>query len=115
MRSLEWERLRLRNRVAFLLGKQRQMSASPLVLSRFIAHKIGRHGEEPRSFAGDGVLPESAQESLLCDLLGPVAIPEPPGQVPDQRRVVLTKESFQQDVVHVVTSSSRGRPPRCRR
>jgi hypothetical protein len=65
------------------------------------ANEVGCHRKEPRAFTGQRVLAEGAQEHLLRDLVGPVAITQPPRQVPHERCVIGLEEPFQFVVTHV--------------
>src|SRR5437868_15089860 len=86
------------------------MSAPAAVLSRFVSHQIRRHREKPGSLVLNRSLSQSANEGLLGDLLGPVAISQTPRQISHQRGVVGSEESL--DVRHPLTSDPATSPDR---
>jgi hypothetical protein len=91
---------------ARLLAQELETTASTRILSRFVPHEIRRDSKEPRPFAHDRLLAHGAKECLLCDLVGPIAIAEPPRQVADERLVIFAKQPI--DVVHRILTT---RPP----
>ena len=87
---------------ALLLRQESKVSPPPRILARFVAYQVRRHSEQPRALVVDPLLAEGAQECFLRDLLGPVAITQPPRQIPHQRCVIQPEEPFQLVVAHLL-------------
>src|SRR5579862_4681076 len=71
------------------------MSPAARILSRLVAHQVGRDREKPGSFAHEFALARGPEKGFRSDLFGPVAITESSRQVADERLVVFAKESIQ--------------------
>src|SRR5690606_5599080 len=80
--------------LTLLGGKECQVPSPPFLTTRVVAHEVGGYSKQPGALVLNILLPEGAEERLLCDLLGPVAITEPSREVPHERCVILVEQSF---------------------
>jgi hypothetical protein len=99
--------------VARLGGEELEVPPVARIAPCPVTHEVVRHREDPAALVHDRLLPQGPDERLLRDLLGPVAVTQPSGEIPHERGVVLAEETF--GLVHEVDVTSRVRSPRGRR